>query len=246
MSKPADIKPSEETNNSAAPDNSAAYNSASPELDAPSVADQSVVNEDSFAGHSAAQEISTVGASTNLADQVGLEKDTIPYINVDFDELDADNTHEDNLHEVPVKSSSSVLPQPQVLDNVRSFDDVNDVSRRERMKTRNYTGLCEKLLAKSQTVVKLKLLWCKGSWLLKVEIEAIWSPFTAYAHLGQQHLDNLVHLFSVGKLKVAIDPQSFVGIQSVADAVEYLHSGKSVGKVVVCIDPSFSQQTAKL
>ncbi|PWA97987.1 ARP protein (REF) [Artemisia annua] len=93
-------------------------------------------------------------------------------------------------------------------------------------KPRNYTGLCEKLLTKSQTVA--------GFFLVQ------------YAHLWQQHLDNLVHLFSVGKLKVAIDPKSFVGVQSVADAVEYLHSGKSVGKVVVCIDPSFSQQTAKL
>nr|GEW72580.1 ARP protein [Tanacetum cinerariifolium] len=93
-------------------------------------------------------------------------------------------------------------------------------------KPRNYTGLCEKLLTKSQTVA--------GFFLVQ------------YAHLWQQHLDNLVHLFSVGKLKVAIDPRSFVGVQSVADAVEYLHSGKSVGKVVVCIDPSFSQQMAKL
>lgn len=93
-------------------------------------------------------------------------------------------------------------------------------------KPRNYTGLCEKILAKSQTLA--------GFFLVQ------------YPHLWQQHLDNLVHLFSVGRLKVAIDPKSFVGVQSVADAVEYLHSGKSVGKVVVCIDPSFSQQTAKL
>ncbi|GJX01434.1 prostaglandin reductase-3 isoform X1 [Tanacetum coccineum] len=93
-------------------------------------------------------------------------------------------------------------------------------------KPREYTGLCEKLLAKSQTVA--------GFFLVQ------------YAHLWQQHLDNLVHLFSAGKLKIAIDPKSFVGVQSVADAVEYLHSGKSVGKVVVCIDPSFSQHTAKL
>lgn len=90
----------------------------------------------------------------------------------------------------------------------------------------NYTGLCEKILAKSQTVA--------GFFLVQ------------YSHLWQKHLDNLVHLFSVGKLKVAIDPKRFVGLPSVADAVEYLHSGKSVGKVVVCIDPSFSQQIAKL
>ncbi|CAK7329863.1 unnamed protein product [Dovyalis caffra] len=48
-------------------------------------------------------------------------------------------------------------------------------------KPANYTGLCEKILAKSQTVV-------------------------------------------------ALDQKRFVGLHSVADAVEYLHSGKSVGK----------------
>ncbi|KAI3788408.1 hypothetical protein L2E82_01173 [Cichorium intybus] len=63
-----------------------------------------------------------------------------------------------------------------------------------------------------------------------------------YKQLWQKHLDNLVHLFSIGKLKVAIDPKSFVGLQSVADALEYIHSGKSIGKVIVCIDPSFSQK----
>ncbi|KAK0582628.1 hypothetical protein LWI29_027825 [Acer saccharum] len=90
----------------------------------------------------------------------------------------------------------------------------------------NYTGLCEKILAKSQTVA--------GFFLVQ------------YGHLWQQHLDKLYHLFSTGKLKVSIDPKRFNGLNSVADAVEHLHSGKSVGKVVVCIDPAFSQQMAKL
>ncbi|MCD7449536.1 hypothetical protein HAX54_000376 [Datura stramonium] len=67
-----------------------------------------------------------------------------------------------------------------------------------------------------------------------------------YAHLWQEHLDRLVNLFSSGKLKIAIDPKQFVGLHSVADAVEYLHSGKSAGKVVVCIDPTYVQQLAKL
>lgn len=93
-------------------------------------------------------------------------------------------------------------------------------------KPMNYTGLCEKILAKSQTVA--------GFFLIQ------------YAHLYQQHLDKLFHLYSVGKLKVTLDPKQFLGINSVADAVEYLHSGKSVGKVVVCMDPTFSQQAAKL
>lgn len=90
----------------------------------------------------------------------------------------------------------------------------------------NYPGLCEKILAKSQTVA--------GFFLIQ------------YAHLWQQHLDKLYHLFSSGKLKVAIDPKSYLGVGSVADAVEYLHSGKSVGKVVVCMDQTFSQKLAKL
>ncbi|KAI3886146.1 hypothetical protein MKW92_041032 [Papaver armeniacum] len=90
----------------------------------------------------------------------------------------------------------------------------------------NYTGLCDKILSKSQTV--------SGFFLVQ------------YSHLWQEHLDKLFHLFSLGKLKVSLDPKKFTGVKSVADAVEYLHSGKSVGKVVVCIDPSFSQQVAKL
>ncbi|XP_050260145.1 uncharacterized protein LOC126705295 [Quercus robur] len=93
-------------------------------------------------------------------------------------------------------------------------------------KPSNYTGLCEKILAKSQTVA--------GFFLVQ------------YSHLWQEHLDRLFNLFSMGKLKVAVDPKRFLGLHAVADAVEYLHSGKSVGKVVVCIDPSFSQQMAKL
>lgn len=93
-------------------------------------------------------------------------------------------------------------------------------------KPRNYPGICEKLLAKSQTVA--------GFFLVQ------------YAHLWQEHLDRLVNLFSSGKLKIAIDPKQFVGLHSVADAVEYLHSGKSAGKVVVCIAPTYAQQLAKL
>ncbi|XP_019422170.1 PREDICTED: prostaglandin reductase-3-like [Lupinus angustifolius] len=90
----------------------------------------------------------------------------------------------------------------------------------------NYPGLLEKLLAKSQTVA--------GFFLVQ------------YAHLWQEHLDKLFNLYSTGKLKVAVDPKKFVGLRSVADAVEYLHSGKSVGKVVVSVDPSFHPQVAKL
>ncbi|KAG6534061.1 hypothetical protein ZIOFF_007942 [Zingiber officinale] len=81
-----------------------------------------------------------------------------------------------------------------------------------------------------------------------------------YAHLWQEHLDKLFDLYSTGKLKVhsillahplvlhyvAVDPKRFNGLDSVADAVEHLHSGKSFGKVVVCVDPQFSKTMAKL
>ncbi|KAH6825953.1 ARP protein [Perilla frutescens var. hirtella] len=93
-------------------------------------------------------------------------------------------------------------------------------------KPRNYTGLCEKILAKSQTVA--------GFFLVQ------------YAHFWQEHLDKLMDLYSSGKLKVGVDPKKFLGVHSVADAVDYLHSGRSVGKVVVCMDPTFSSRPAKL
>ncbi|KAK4284685.1 hypothetical protein QN277_001480 [Acacia crassicarpa] len=93
-------------------------------------------------------------------------------------------------------------------------------------KPSNYPGLCEKILAKSQTLT--------GFFLVQ------------YGHLWRKHLDRLFDLYSAGKLKVVIDPKRFLGLQSVAEAVEYLHSGQSVGKVVVCLDPSFQHQVAKL
>ncbi|KAF3339469.1 hypothetical protein FCM35_KLT16940 [Carex littledalei] len=90
----------------------------------------------------------------------------------------------------------------------------------------SYPGLCEKILAKSQTVA--------GFFLVQ------------YAHLFQEHLDRLFDLYAAGKLKVAVDPTRFSGLSSVSDAVEHLHSGKSVGKVVVCVDPEFSKTLSRL
>ncbi|XP_042057565.1 prostaglandin reductase-3-like isoform X1 [Salvia splendens] len=93
-------------------------------------------------------------------------------------------------------------------------------------KPKNYTGLCEKILAKSQTVT--------GFFLVQ------------YAHFWQEHLDKLMDLYTSRKLKVIVDPKTFLGVHSVADAVNYLHSGHSVGKVVVCMDPMYSNRLAKL
>jgi prostaglandin reductase 3 len=48
-----------------------------------------------------------------------------------------------------------------------------------------------------------------------------------------EHMAKLVELYQAGKLQIAVDPTRFAGVEQVADAVEYLHSGKSSGKVVV-------------
>lgn len=42
-------------------------------------------------------------------------------------------------------------------------------------------------------------------------------------------------LHEEGKLQAWIDPKPFVGLQSVPDAIEYMLSGSSIGKVVVRI-----------
>ncbi len=47
------------------------------------------------------------------------------------------------------------------------------------------------------------------------------------------HMAKLVELYQAGKLLVSVDPTPFNGVEQVVDAVEYLHSGKSSGKVIV-------------
>lgn len=46
-------------------------------------------------------------------------------------------------------------------------------------------------------------------------------------------MTELVNLYETGNLYAAVDPTPFQGVDAVVDAVEYLHSGKSSGKVVV-------------
>ncbi|QLE39711.1 zinc-binding dehydrogenase [Nostoc sp. C052] len=45
--------------------------------------------------------------------------------------------------------------------------------------------------------------------------------------------DRLLNLYYTGKLKVAVDPTQFQGMESIPDAVQYLLSGQNCGKVVV-------------
>ncbi|MEH1924149.1 zinc-binding dehydrogenase [Nostoc sp.] len=45
--------------------------------------------------------------------------------------------------------------------------------------------------------------------------------------------DRLLNLYYTDKLKVAVDPTQFQGIESIPDAIQYLLSGQNCGKVVV-------------
>ena len=54
-----------------------------------------------------------------------------------------------------------------------------------------------------------------------------------YAEHFNEHMERLMKLQKSGALHVAIDEKVFDGLGSVVDAVEYLHSGQSRGKVVV-------------
>jgi threonine dehydrogenase-like Zn-dependent dehydrogenase len=56
----------------------------------------------------------------------------------------------------------------------------------------------------------------------------------AAASLPRSHLQRLIDLVAAGRLQVALDSsRRFVGLESVPEAVDWLQSGKSSGKVVV-------------
>lgn len=47
------------------------------------------------------------------------------------------------------------------------------------------------------------------------------------------HLQKLIGLLAAGNLKVSIDPKKFKGVDAIVHAMDYLHSGKNSGRVVV-------------
>jgi threonine dehydrogenase-like Zn-dependent dehydrogenase len=49
----------------------------------------------------------------------------------------------------------------------------------------------------------------------------------------RKHLARLLDLLGSGSLQPGLDPRRFLGLDEVAEAVEYLQSGASCGKVVV-------------
>ncbi|KAI7860909.1 putative oxidoreductase [Circinella umbellata] len=58
-----------------------------------------------------------------------------------------------------------------------------------------------------------------------------------YTHLYGSHMQKLVKLLMNGQLKIETDTAGLNGIDQVAQGVEYLHSGKNKGKVVVPLIP---------
>jgi NADPH-dependent curcumin reductase CurA len=53
-----------------------------------------------------------------------------------------------------------------------------------------------------------------------------------YTKLFPAHLSRLVELQRAGRLRVVVD-REYAGLEAAAEAVAYLQSGKSLGKVVV-------------
>ena len=54
-----------------------------------------------------------------------------------------------------------------------------------------------------------------------------------YQKYHAQHFDKLMDWMASGKVQSVIDPKPFQTISSVVNAVEHLHSGKNIGKVIV-------------
>jgi hypothetical protein len=77
----------------------------------------------------------------------------------------------------------------------------------------------------TQPRIYQKLFWKSAS------VRGFLMPhFSKYAEEGR---DRLLDLFYADKLKIAVDSTVFQGIESIADAVEYLLKGRNCGKVVV-------------
>ena len=50
-----------------------------------------------------------------------------------------------------------------------------------------------------------------------------------------KYRQELFDLHKQGKLEAWVDEKSFVGVESVADAIEYMLTGQALGKVVVSV-----------
>lgn len=78
--------------------------------------------------------------------------------------------------------------------------------------------------------------------LLRKNLTLVGFSFRAFSHLFEEYLKNMIELYANNKLKIVLDfgqnseNGTFEGIDSVIKAVEHLHSGKNIGKVMVKIN----------
>ena len=56
-----------------------------------------------------------------------------------------------------------------------------------------------------------------------------------YTYEAAAHARKLSNLIQSGKLNPGVDPTSFVGLESVADALDYMYARKNIGKLVVSL-----------
>lgn len=66
-----------------------------------------------------------------------------------------------------------------------------------------------------------------------------------YSAHFQRHLDRLAGLAAAGRLEVLVDPKRFEGLGAAADAVAWLQSGASAGKVVLTVARDLPPQLAQ-
>ncbi len=59
-----------------------------------------------------------------------------------------------------------------------------------------------------------------------------------YKDQFRKHTDKLTKLVTEGKLVSQVDSKQFVGVDQVADAIDWMYAGNNVGKVIVTITPS--------
>lgn len=57
--------------------------------------------------------------------------------------------------------------------------------------------------------------------------------FSDYLSEIPNHMGKMISMFAEGTLHAQVDPTEFVGVESIVDAVEHLHAGRNLGKVVV-------------
>ncbi|MFN6565460.1 MAG: zinc-binding dehydrogenase [Nostoc sp. ChiSLP01] len=104
---------------------------------------------------------------------------------------------------------------------------VDNLARRGRLVIAGYISeyLSPELELVNRPRIYNKLLWKSAS--LRGFL------FTDYLEYLQEKQSRLMELVSTGKIKPAVDPTEFRGIESIVDAVEYLYSGQNCGKVIV-------------